>query len=123
MFHGIFRKADVLLLVALILIGLASSLAIAGSRTAGSRVEILQDGKLYGSYTLMTDRTIRIERGDEYNIVKIRNGAVSVTEASCKNQICVEHASIRHSGESIACLPHRLSIHITGKGGSYDAIA
>lgn len=124
MFKGIFRKADIILLIMLIVIGAVSSVALSMSETSGSRVEIRLNGKLYGSYSLAEDRTIRIENRKKYNVVQIRNGKVSVTEASCKNQICVEHAPISKTGETIVCLPNKLSVTIPGKGDDqYDAVS
>lgn len=59
-----------------------------------------------------------------YNTVEIKGGSVSVTEASCKNQVCVRHGSISSPGESIVCLPNRLVVSIegSGKGGEYDSV-
>lgn len=60
-----------------------------------------------------------------YNIVTILNGTVSVTEASCKNQVCVQHAPISRSGESIICLPNKLVVRIEAgddNGGGYDSV-
>ena len=68
---------------------------------------------------------------DYYNTVEIKDGKVSVSEASCKNQICVKHSSISHSGESIVCLPNRLVVRIDsrdgdsekdGEGDGYDTV-
>lgn len=60
-----------------------------------------------------------------YNIVEISGGSVSVTKASCKNQVCVRHGKISHTGESIVCLPNRLVVTIEGggkEGGGYDSV-
>ena len=51
----------------------------------------------------------------------IKDGTVDMVEASCKNQICVHEGKISRSGQSIVCLPNRVSIVIEGKGGDeYD---
>ena len=49
----------------------------------------------------------------EYNILVIKNGQVSVSEASCPDQICVHHKKIEHEGESIVCLPHKFVVTIS----------
>ena len=63
---------------------------------------------------------------DQYNIVEIRDGRVSVTDSSCKNQVCVKHEPISKAGESIICLPNRLVVRIAAEdseeGGGYDTI-
>ena len=59
-----------------------------------------------------------------FNTVEIKSGSVSVTEASCRNQVCVRHGAISRPGESIVCLPNRLVVTIegSGKGGEYDSV-
>lgn len=124
MFKGIIRKADILLALALILIGVGASLWISRYNTTGNRVIIESDGKTYGSYSLSENRTITVTRGNRSNVVRILDGSVSVTEASCHNQVCVKHKPIHTTGESIICLPNKVVIKITGKGGSeYDGIS
>ncbi len=124
MFKGIIRKADILLALALILIGVGASLWISRYSTAGSHVIIESNGKTYGSYSLSENRTVTVTRGKHSNTVRIQDGTVSVTEASCHNQVCVKHKSIRTTGESIICLPNKMIVKIAGKGGNeYDGIS
>ena len=150
------RKADIILFIVLVVIGLASSAALTLSRTdagAGAKVIIESGGDLYATYPLYEDREIVVPapkevsageiseaggsgkndaaesastKNSSYNIVVIKDGTVSVTEASCKNQVCVKHASISRSGESIVCLPNRLNVRIQSgsgeEGGGYDSV-
>ena len=94
------------------------------AQAPGAYVTVLLDGREYARYSLMTDGTYRIDTGEnDYNIVTVRNGSVSVTEASCPNQVCVHTRAVRHAGEAISCLPHRLQLLIEGGGqAEYDAI-
>jgi hypothetical protein len=140
------RKADIILLTVLIAIGLASTavLALRGDGS-GSNVVIKSGGEVFATYPLSEDRTIEVpapggisydsprphaaDEDDEctqytyYNVVKISGGSVTVSSASCRNQVCVRHSSISKAGESIVCLPNRLVVSIEGsKGGSYDSV-
>ena len=123
--------------------------------TAGSdaRVVIKSGGELFATYPLSKDTVIEVPAPAEgaaseaeepegasssddviggectqysnYNIVEISGGSVSVTKASCKNQVCVRHGKISHTGESIVCLPNRLVVTIEGgdkEGGGYDSV-
>lgn len=124
MFKGIIRKADVLLALALVVLGIGASIWISSYNSTGSRVIIESDGKTYGSYPLSEGRRITVTRGKHSNIVQIKDGGVSVTEASCHNQVCVKHKAIHTTGESIICLPNKMVVKITGKGGNdYDGIS
>jgi hypothetical protein len=57
------------------------------------------------------------DKYDYYNIVEIKDGMVTVTEASCRNQVCVKHSPVSRSGESIVCLPNRLVVRIDSGSG------
>ena len=123
------RKADIILFIVLICLGLALSavFALSGDAPSNAHVVIKSGGELYATYPLSGDKTLRVPApgdSDGYNIVEIKDGKVSVSEASCKNQICVKHGAISSEGESIICLPNRLIVTVEGKteGGSYDSI-
>lgn len=117
MFKRIFTKADIVLLVILVAAGLATSVFLALSGDAGSKVIIESDGKLYATYRLDQNISVEVKSKNGTNTVVIENGRVDVTQGSCRNQVCVEHATISRSGESIVCLPNRLLVKIEGEGG------
>ena len=117
------RKADVILLIVLVVVGLLSSAYIAMSRTVGDTVIIEQNGKMYGKYSLFENTTVTIEGKNCTNIVTIEGGQAKMQESTCKNQVCVRHAAISEGGESIVCLPNRVVVRIEGKGGGYDAVS
>lgn len=115
------------MLIVLLALGLAAT-AVLARTGAGSpsdaKVVIKSGGEIYGRYPLSEDAEIAVPApsGGE-NIVTIKGGSVTVSSASCKNQVCVRHGSISKSGESIVCLPNRLIVTIEDKsGGEYDSI-
>ena len=138
------RKADIILFVVLVIAGLAASAVLAMSHSGGDTVIIESGGELYATYPLAEDRVVIVpspqekvlpahqpddskpasEQFTHYNVVTISGGKVLVSEASCKNQVCVKHSGISLSGESIVCLPNRLLVRIEGggKGGGYDSV-
>ncbi|MDO5398050.1 MAG: NusG domain II-containing protein [bacterium] len=58
-----------------------------------------------------------------YNRIRVETGSISVIEADCPDRVCVNQGSIRNSMRPIVCLPHKLSITITGKDNGMDAAA
>ena len=140
------RKADIILFIVLVAVGLAVSAALSLSRVDagdGAKVIIESGGDLYATYSLYEDRTVVVpapkqnsvdapaadpndaasSQYDYYNVVEISGGNVSVTEASCKNQVCVRHGEISGPGETIVCLPNRLVVRIENEeGGGYDSV-
>ena len=142
------RKADIILFIVLVITGLAASAALTLSHDeAGSNAKVIIEsgGDLYARYPLSEDRTVVVPapkqisvdapaadpdesasaQYDYYNVVIISGSKVSVTEASCKNQVCVKHGAISRPGESIVCLPNRLVVRIENgaeEGGGYDSV-
>lgn len=142
------RKADIILFIALIAFGLVTTAVLGlhqGDGGSNAKVVIKSGGAVYATYPLSDERTLVVPapkqnsvdapsadpdepasaQHDYYNVVEISNGSVSVTEASCKNQVCVRHGSISRTGESIVCLPNRLVVSIeggSGEGGGYDTV-
>ncbi len=140
------RKADIILFILLVVCGLAASAVLAMSRNdAGrsARVVIESNGSEFAEYSLYNDVTVTVPapgqismdapdvnggesaaaRFDYYNVVEIKGGEVKVTEASCKNRVCVKHGSISRTGETIVCLPNRLVVRIEDtEGGGYDTV-
>ena len=117
------RKADIILLIVLVVVGLASSAYVAMSRTTGETVIIEQNGKMYGKYSLFENTTVTIEGKHCTNVVTISGGQAKMESSTCKNQICVRHAAISEGGESIICLPNRVVVRVEGRGGGYDAVS
>lgn len=47
-----------------------------------------------------------------YNILVVKDGQASVSEASCPDLVCVHHEPISHNHETIVCLPRKLVVYI-----------
>ena len=69
-------------------------------------VTVSQNNKIVYEGKIDEDKQIKLES----NTVVIKNGEVFMKEATCKNQICVKHKKISKSGESIVCLPNRVTV-------------
>ena len=70
-------------------------------------------------HRLPLDRETSVVVGDrdgDYNIVTVKDGKVSVTEANCPDQICVYIGQISTVEEVIACLPHGMIVYIEEEG-------
>lgn len=73
------------------------------------------DGKEVARLSLDKDTEIWIEAAtDGYNIIKVQDGFVAVTEADCPDKVCVNTGKLRMSGGVIACLPHKLVVTVVG---------
>lgn len=119
------KKADIILFIFLIVLGIGTSIFIIANDKSGGSVTISVDNKVYGTYSLNTDKTISIDKGSHHNIVVIKDGKVTMTKSSCHNQVCVNHRAIDSTSESIVCLPNKVLIEITenNKKEDFDAIS
>ena len=86
-----------------------------------ANVEIYEGGTLVGEYPLNVDRTVTLS----HNTVKIENGSVYMSEADCKNRICVNTGAISSPLYPIVCLPNRVMVLVSGgpSGSDADAVA
>ena len=88
------------------------------------RIIITLDGEVYETLSLDEAAAITVEDGKGgFNVIRVEDGAVSVSEANCSNQTCVHTGSVSRPGEVIACLPHKLIISIESRDGEVDALA
>lgn len=102
--------ADILLTLTLVLCGFASLIIFYKNSRTGTSLVIRQNGVITATYPLNKDAMINIS--DASNVITIKNGAATMTEADCPDLICVRHKSIKRTGETIVCLPHQLSLSI-----------
>lgn len=110
------KKGDIILICILVLIGGGIVLSQFVNKKTGNQVVITVDGEEYKVLDLQKNQQIKIEcKDDHYNVLTIQDGKASMTEADCKNQVCVRSASISHVGESISCLPHKVIVKIVSK--------
>ena len=83
-----------------------------------TRVEIVKNDKIL--YTLdlnkEPDRSIRIETGDSYNLITIRNGEIFMEDAGCPDHTCVKMGVLREENLPIVCLPNKLVIRFAEEG-------
>ena len=121
---SVIRKADIILFIVLVLLGGALAFPALFMSENGETVKVTVNGKLYGTYRLSDDQEVKISEGKNVNTLRIKDGTAEMIHASCKNQICVHEGKISRSGQSIVCLPNRVSVTIEGKGvDEIDAVS
>lgn len=109
-----FKKWDILLAAVLVLLIGASWLLFLPQKTAGTEAYALVqvDGEEQGRYSLAEDKSFTVEWDGHRNLVEIRDGKVSVTEANCGNGQCIKMGEIDSAGEMIVCLPNKMVITV-----------
>lgn len=74
----------------------------------GTRVTVVQDGQVIMVLDLDQDQALTFTgKNGGTNTVKIKDGKIAVTQASCPDHICMS-MGWKNSGPPIACLPNGL---------------
>ena len=56
------------------------------------------------------------------NRIRVERGRICVIDADCPERICVNQGYIDDPSVPIVCLPHKLTITVTGEAKEYDAV-
>ncbi len=81
----------------------------------GASVEVSVDGRIIAVYPLSDNREEVINTPEGKNRLEIKDGRVRVTDADCPDKLCVNQGWISMKGQSVICLPHKLTVKITGE--------
>ena len=107
----------------LLLAAVIGMVVIHSHRQTGAAVQVIQNGEVTDTLYLNQNGTYRYEsETGGYNIVVIRDGQVSVTEASCPDQICVRHGPTDQTADPIVCLPNKLVVRVLPPEGETDQL-
>lgn len=124
-----FRKNDLILIGLLVGVLLIIVVILAITGTGGNTVVVSVDGKVTESFPLSEDRTYLIEGyNGGTNTLVIQDGSAYVKDSSCPDHLCEHMGKINLVGQSVICLPNRVTVEITGpstgSGGAdeYDTI-
>lgn len=124
------KKSDLLIIIAVII--LAGSFYVMNSlmnqKSDEMTVEVYAFDELVYSNVLndKTNDVFILDNEVGYNKIIIDEGIVTMTEADCRDQICVLSRSISRPGEVIVCLPHQVIIQINSPSpdnGDIDVIS
>ena len=97
---------------AAVLILLVAGVIIGNVMPAGN-VVINIDNKEYETISLKENERVVIDNEYGKNVIIIRDEQVFVESADCPDKTCVKQGKIMKTGQSIVCLPHRLTVTIS----------
>ena len=96
-----------------LLCGLLSWLLLMPSEGA-HQAEIYSEGKLLKTVSLNIDQQFTVALKDgRFNEITVKDGKISVSQASCPDQVCVKRG-LCSGGPSIICLPNAMEIRFVG---------
>lgn len=107
------KKKDIILGIGIIAVALLMLLVLQINRgEEGNRIQVILDGKIYGTYSLEKDQVIEIEEGSFYNKIRVEDGKAYMEETNCPDGYCEEQGKISRHTQTIVCLPHKLVVEV-----------
>ncbi|MCC7264343.1 MAG: NusG domain II-containing protein [Candidatus Latescibacteria bacterium] len=106
----------------LVLAGLClGSWVVLGRRPAGT-VLVLDSPGQSQRHPLAEDQVLLVGGPLGFSRVAIQGGQACFVSSPCPEQRCVSQGWIRRQGETAACLPNQIALHIEGPG-AVDALS
>lgn len=117
------KKADIILTIGLIIIGLVMTWYFTFGSTDGGALKVTVNGSVYGTYSLAEDQQITVKQNGHTNKINIKDSKVSMAFSDCHGQDCVLSHDISQTGDQIVCLPNKVMLEIEGGDPAYDSIS
>lgn len=69
-----------------------------------------------------SDKELRVEAGDGYNIISVTDGRIGVIEADCPDKTCIKTGFTDSSFIPVICMPNRLEIVVKSEAIETDGV-
>lgn len=106
------KKRDIILIASILIVAIAFFLIVELTKEEGAGVTVKVDGVKVAEYSLSKNGTYPLNGGT--NILVIENGKAYLTDANCPDKLCVHQGKISRTGETITCLPNKLTVTVYG---------
>ena len=105
-------RLDIIVISVIIVASLLLFLVISLTKKEGSLAVVEINGEVAGEYALSVDGVFVLNNGT--NVLVIENGTAYLNYSSCPDHVCEKTGKISYVGQTIVCLPNRLSITVKG---------
>ncbi len=110
--EGIKRhRLDIIVISAIVAVSLLVLAVFLLTKKDGKSAVVEIDGRTVAVYSLDKNGIYPLNGGT--NILVIEDGEAYLTDSSCPDHTCERMGRISHTGESIICLPNKLSVKIS----------
>ncbi len=110
-------RNDIILNIIIILICIAIPVAIGIASNGEKTLVISYDGDVVKEISLMQNEAYNIH-GVE---VTVENGTAFVSETNCPDRLCMKMSKAKNVGDSIICVPNKVSVRIVGRNDAKGA--
>ena len=116
------KKKDLIIIAVLLLC--AGMLYLISQVSLGAEVStvvVTLDGKEVLRRPLAMEDTYEIAQEDgSLNVIAVKDGAVFMQEANCRDGLCIRQGKMKHGAKTIVCLPHNIVVQLTGDAPASD---
>lgn len=116
------KKKDILLIAGALVLALALYLVSQFSLGADASVVVVTvDGEVTLRRPLVMEGSYEIRQEDgSLNVLTIEDGAVFMSEANCRDGLCIRQGKMKNGAKTIVCLPHKVVIRLEGDAPASD---
>lgn len=104
------KKKDFILIGVIVAVIAIVITVLSLTKKDGDYVVVKVDGNEVARYSLTQDGEYSLNGGT--NVLRIENGKAYLVSANCPDHLCVKQGKIDQSGETITCLPNRLTVTV-----------
>lgn len=108
--RGFPRRADLFLILGLLIVGGLLFLFFRLSAPIGNRVTVRVGDEVIARYPLDIDGAYALNGGT--NLLVVKDGYAYMERADCPDGLCIRQGKISKEGERIVCLPNRVMVTI-----------
>ena len=115
-------RLDVIVIAVVLILSLALLLIMSLTKTEGTVAVIEIDGVKVTEYRLSENGEYSLNGGTNHLVIE--DGAAYLSFSNCPDHTCEMTGKIRYTGQTIICLPNKLSITIKGNtDGGVDLVS
>lgn len=104
--------------IGIILFGGIAAILIMNRSGSGSRTAVIRGGDVRYELSLDEDGLFRFDGIDAE--FEVKNGRIRLTKVSCPDKICEKTGYIGSSGQSIICVPNKITVTVVGSDEGVD---
>ena len=113
-------RYDIIVIAAILIFSLGLMLFLFLNKKEGSVVSVEIDGETVAEYPLDKDGIFSLNGGT--NVLVIESGKAYLNYSNCPDHVCENTGKIRFVGETIVCLPNRVTITVKGDVNSENRV-
>ncbi|MBQ3596230.1 MAG: NusG domain II-containing protein [Clostridia bacterium] len=109
------KKKDLVVIGVILAVILLSFALMQLFKKEGDYVLVRVEGKEVARYSLQIDGEYQLNGGT--NVLKIQDGKAYLIYADCPDHLCINQGKVSQNGQTITCLPNRLTITVVSNDG------